>query len=164
MSGTSSNTAIQTFVIGVVCGMRSTFGPALVAHKLSGQGVTGRRETALGALNFMASPRTANFLKVAAAGELIADKLPQTPARTEPGALTGRALSGALCGAALGRSAGQSVRTGAIVGALGAVAGSYAFYYLRRYLTHAQNLPDLPVALTEDALAAVGGAVVLDEI
>ena len=162
------NTATQTFVIGVVCGMRSTFGPALVSHKLSGQGVTGRRETGLSVFSFMASPKTANFLKIAAAGELIADKLPQTPARTQPGPLVGRALSGALCGAALGRAAGsltsRGARTGAVVGALGAVTGSYAFYYLRHYLTDAQNLPDLPVALTEDALAAVGGAVVLDEI
>ena len=158
------NTSTQTFVIGVVCGMRSTFGPALVSHKLSRQRSAGHSETRLGSLNFMASPKTANFLKVAAAGELIADKLPQTPARTQAGGLGGRTLSGALCGAALSRSAGQGARTGAIVGALGAVVGSYGFYYLRRYLTHTQGLPDLPVALTEDALAAVGGAAVLDEV
>lgn len=137
--------------------MRSTFGLALVSHHLSRQ-----RKPALGRLDFMRSPKTANLLKIAAAGEVIGDKLPNTPARTQPGAVVGRMASGALCGAALGRSAGRGARSGAVVGALGAVVGSYAFYYLRRELTQ-RGLPDLPVALAEDALALGGGAAVLRE-
>ncbi len=137
--------------------MRASFGLALVSHRLSQHA-----NPKLGRLNFMRSPKTATFFKIAAAGEFIGDKLPQTPARTQPGALVGRALSGALCGAALGRSAGRGARSGAAVGALGAVVGGYAFYYLRRYLTHEQGLPDLPVALAEDALALGGGVAVLE--
>ena len=150
------NTLTQAFALGVVSGMRSTFGLALVSYRLSQH-----RKPKLGRLDFMRSPKTATFFKVAAAGELIGDKLPQTPARTEPGPFVGRALSGALCGAALARSAGRSARSSAVVGALGAVVGSYAFYYLRRELTE-QGLPDLPVALAEDTLAFGGGAAILE--
>lgn len=65
------NPTTQVFVLSVVSGMRSTFGPALVAHELSQ-----RHEPDSGRLNFMRSPRTANILKLAAAGEFIVDKLP----------------------------------------------------------------------------------------
>ncbi len=147
----------QAFILGVVSGMRSTFGLALVSHRLSRH-----RNPELGRLNFMRSPKTATFFKVAAAGELVGDKLPNTPDRTQPGAVAGRMVSGALCGAALARSAHRRGRSGAVAGALGAVVGSYAFYYLRRELT-ARGLPDLPVALAEDALALFGGAAVLSE-
>lgn len=150
------NILTQAFVLGVVSGMRSTFGVALVSHHLSQQ-----RKPALGRLDFMCSPKAATFFKVAAAGEFVGDKLPNTPDRTQPGAVAGRMASGALCGAALGRSAGRGARSGAVVGALGAVVGSYAFYYLRRELTQ-RGLPDLPVALAEDALALTGGAAVLE--
>jgi uncharacterized membrane protein len=152
------NLTTQTFVLGVVSGMRAALGPALVSHQLSR-----RPHPELGRLNFMRSPTTAAVLKVAAAGELVGDKLPATPDRIEPGPLSGRALSGALCGAALGRAARREVATGALVGALGAVAGAYAFYNLRRVLTHDQGLPDLAVALAEDALALAAGVAVLEE-
>jgi uncharacterized membrane protein len=151
------NSTTQAFVLGVVSGMRAALGPTLVSHKLSR-----RPQPDLGRLNFMRSSTTAVVLKVAAAGELVGDKLPATPDRTEPGPLTGRVLSGALCGAVLGRSARQGAVTGALVGALGAVAGAYAFYGLRRALTR-QGLPDLAVALGEDALALAGGVAALGE-
>lgn len=146
------NPTTQAFVLGVVSGMRAALGPALVSHKLSRRG-----SPDLGRLNFMRSPKAAAALKAAAAGELVGDKLPATPARIEPGPLTGRAMSGALCGAALNRSSHQSVLSGAVVGALGAVAGAYAFYHLRRELTHKHGVPDVWVALAEDALALGAG-------
>lgn len=149
------NPTTQAFVLGVVSGMRAALGPALVSHKLSEQ-----RQPDLGRLNFMRSSTTATVLKVAAAGELVGDKLPTTPARIQPGPLSGRVLSGALCSAALGRSARQGAVTGAVVGALGAVAGAYVFYGLRRALTQ-RGLPGVVVAVAEDALAVTGGLAVL---
>lgn len=152
-----SNVTTQAFALGVVSGMRSMTGLALVAHDLSRD-----RRPKLGRLNFMRSNVTATVLKVAAVGELVGDKLPNTPARTQAGPLVGRALSGALCGAALGRSQRESAVAGALVGAVGAVAGTFAFYALRRTLTEA-GLPDLVVALGEDALAFGGGRAVLEQ-
>lgn len=150
------NPTTQAFILGVVSGMRAALGPALVSHKLSRRG-----SPDLGRLNFMRSPTTATVLKVAAAGELVGDKLPMTPARIEPGPLAGRVMSGALCGAALNRSSRESALSGAVAGALGAVAGAYAFYHLRRELTYKHGLPDVRVALAEDALAFGAGVAVL---
>ena len=151
-----SNVITQAFAMGVVSGMRSMTGPALVTHYLSRD-----RRPRLGRLNFMRSKLTATAFKVAAAGELIGDKLPNTPARTQAGPLVGRALSGALCGAALARGGRESAVTGAVFGAVGGVVGTYAFYALRHTLTEA-GLPDLVVALGEDALAVGGGRALLE--
>lgn len=140
--------AFKTFALGVVCGMRAALGPALVARQLSR-----RKRLKLGQLEFMRSGTTANTFAVAAVGELVGDKLPMTPARVSPAALSGRIVSGALCGAALSRSAREDSATGAVAGAVGAVVGAYAFYELRRALTERGGLPDVAVALAEDALA-----------
>lgn len=136
------------FILGVVCGMRAALGPALVAHELGR-----RRRPKIGQLEFMRSTKTAAVLDVAALGELIGDKLPMTPARVSPTGLSGRIVSGALCGAALSRSAREDTATGAVAGAVGAMLGAYAFYELRRVLTKRGGLPDVAVALAEDALA-----------
>ena len=150
------NVITQAFAIGVVAGMRSMTAPALVTHYLSG----GRRPR-LGRLNFMRSKAAATAFKVAAAGELVGDKLPNTPARTQAGPLVGRALSGVLCGAALARGGRESAVAGAVFGAVGGIVGTYAFHALRRTLTEA-GLPDLVVALGEDALAVGGGRAILE--
>ena len=151
-----SNVITQAFAMGVVSGMRSMTAPALVTHYLSRD-----RRPRLGRFNFMRSKLAATAFKVAAAGELVGDKLPNTPARTQAGPLVGRALSGALCGAALARSRRESAVTGAVFGAVGGVVGTYAFYALRHTLTEA-GLPDLVVALGEDALAVGGGRALLE--
>lgn len=152
------NTLTQAFTLGIVCGMRAALGPALVSRHLSG-----RRRPKLGRLEFMRSPTTAGVLKVAAAGELVGDKLPFAPARVEPGALSGRIASGALCGAALSLSKRENGAAGAVVGAIGAAFGSYAFYSLRRTLTERGGLPDTAVALAEDALALTLGVKALKD-
>src|SRR5438046_3163978 len=61
-------------------------------------------------------------------GELVADKLPKTPSRTEPGPFIGRIMTGGLSGAGLAAGAGRSLVAGIIVGALGGVAGTLGGY------------------------------------
>ena len=133
-----------------------TFGLAVLAHAAREQRDDSGRG-GLGRLEFISAPATTNVLKVAALGEAVADKLPQTPARTEPPGLIGRTVAGALCGAVLSRSVNHTGRgdtlTGAALGALGAAVGTFAFYRLRRTLTRDYGLPDTAVALAEDALA-----------
>lgn len=151
---------VQAAVLGVASGMRAAVAPALVAHHLSRTG-NGRTDPDadldLGRLSFMRSRRTAAAFKLAAAGELVGDKLPATPDRTDAGPLFGRALSGALCGAALYGAAGERKALGALVGAASAVVGAYAFYHLRRSLGE-EGVPDLAAAVAEDALVLAGGA------
>jgi uncharacterized membrane protein len=110
-------------LLGLAVGMRSFSGPAALAL----------RERPLSA------PRRA--VLVAAAGELVADKLPSTPSRLEPAGLTGRLLSGAICGRlAAGRSGAAG---GAAAALLSAVAGNRA----------RTALPGPRAALAEDCLA-----------
>ncbi len=159
------NCLLKAFQIGVIAGMRTLVAPALVSYKLAHAQPGRSIGPALpdSKLHFLTSPTTANVLAVMAAGELIADKLPQTPSRIGQPQIWGRIGSGALSAAALTGADGNSAPIGAVVGALGAVAGSFAFYQLRRWLTHEKDLPDLWVALAEDALTIGAGWLVVHQ-
>jgi uncharacterized membrane protein len=92
---------------------------------------------------------------VLAAGELVADKLPQTPSRLLPAALIFRILSGAYCGGEIATRRSASRLGGSTLGALGAVAAAYGGYALRMYLTESVRLPAFPIAALEDGVAVV---------
>ena len=78
-----------------LAGMRSMSAPAFLSHYFSRQPHAGLDGSML---QFMQKPLTAKALKVMAAGEMVADKLPTTPDRIAPPVLLGRLLSGALVG------------------------------------------------------------------
>ncbi len=88
---------------------------------------------------------------VAALGELVADKLPGTPSRLSPPALSGRLVAGALVGAALAQRHGAPVAGPAAAGLVGAGAGSLLGARVRAAAA-ARGRPDLVVALVEDAV------------
>jgi uncharacterized membrane protein len=64
---------------------------------------------------------------------------------------------GALCATGLGRS----FVVGAILGAVAAVLGTFATFQIRRTLVKDRGLPDLPVALVEDAVTLAVSVLVL---
>jgi uncharacterized membrane protein len=111
-------------------------------------------------LSFLGLPVTAWVFSALALGELVADKLPNTPARTRPGPFIARIVSGAMSGGAITAGAGGSLVVGAVLGALGAVAGLLAGYNARVRLVPALKVPDSVVALMED-LVAVGGSLLI---
>jgi uncharacterized membrane protein len=111
-------------------------------------------------LSLIAAPVVAYLFTLLAAGELVADKLPFTPSRLSAGPLAGRLLLGALCGSVLLAVSHQSLLLGAVLGASGGLLGSYLGYTLRRLLVTRAHLPDLVVALVEDAVA-IGGALAI---
>jgi uncharacterized membrane protein len=156
---------LKAFQIGVIAGMRTMTAPALVSYKLAHTTSNRHAGPSLqdSKLHFLTSPVTANVLAVMAVGELVADKLPGTPDRTGQPQVWGRIGSGALSAAALTEADGNSARVGAVIGALGAVAGSFAFFHLRRWLTQEKDLPDLWVALAEDALTIGAGWLVVHQ-
>ena len=117
-------------LIGVVCGMRSAMGPAVLAWR-------GR----------LGGASTGRLLMAAAAGEAVADKTPVVPPRTSAPALAGRVLSGAVCGRTVGGT------PGVVAGALGALAGTFGAYHARAALGEATGLPDPLLGVGEDALA-----------
>ncbi|GAB4027200.1 DUF4126 family protein [Spirosoma koreense] len=153
-------TALKAFQMGIVAGMRSMTAPALVSYKLS---QTKPEPLTDSKLHFLTSPKVATALAIMAGGELIGDKIPGAPDRIAQPQIWGRIASGALVGGALTEADGQPVAYGALIGALGATAGSFAFFYLRRWLTHEQDLPDLLVALAEDAIAIGTGWQLINE-
>jgi len=135
--------------LGVVAGMRSMAAPAAVSRHLASGGAELDGEVE----RLLAHPAAPWVLGIASAAEHVADKLPGTPNRTDPGPLGARIASGALCGSVVARRAGESPIAGALVGALAAAAATYAAYEIRHALTADAGLPDLPVALAEDVTA-----------
>jgi uncharacterized membrane protein len=140
--------------LGLVAGMRSMTAPAVLSHYLSRWGVHSDDPT----VRLLASPRTAGVLKVLAAGELVADKTPFIPSRTEPAPLLGRVFMGALCGSVVGAWRGSSQPAAAFTGAVAALGGTYLAYQLRKRAGHRTGLPDSVFAVTEDAVALAAGA------
>ncbi len=81
-----------------------------------------------------------------ATGELVGDKHPDVPPRTEPAALGARIVSGAFSGH---RVAGRS---GALVGGGTAAAATFATHRARAVLSERLPLPDAVVAVAEDCV------------
>ena len=115
---------------GFASGLRATAAPAALGARSSGLG---------------------RLLIVPAIGELIADKLPSTPSRLAPQGLVARLLAGGYAGWRV--SGGDSSRILAVAtGALAAVTSAFLGYHTRRYIVEHLGVPDLAVALAEDAL------------
>lgn len=162
MNNSHSSAAPAKFwpVVGfaTLAGMRSLSAPAFLSHYLAQQpraGLTGSR------LRFIRKPITATILKVLAAGELVADKLPATPDRVAPPVLLGRLLSGALVGAAWYKSRHGSALNGGLLGGLVAVAATCVSYALRTGISEQSGVPIALVGVGEDALVVAGGAALL---
>ena len=141
-----------------LAGMRSMSAPAFLSHYLARQP---RAALAGSRLRFLQKPTTATLLKVLAAGEMVADKLPATPNRTAPPVLLGRLLSGALVGAAWYRLRHGSAWGGGALGGLVAVAATFASYALRTGISQKACVPITLVGVGEDALVLAGGAALL---
>jgi uncharacterized membrane protein len=147
---TQGNTIARAALFGAVSGLRSMMGAALISRHLARSIGHNEGDKLTMALSGMG---TAKVLSVLSASEVVADKLPGVPARTQPGSLAARALLGALVGAAACSEKRENVAAGAIIGAGAAVAATFGAYYLRKWLTSEVGLPDPVVALAEDALA-----------
>lgn len=108
-------------------------------------------------LPVLSNPAGRVALQASTVGEMVMDKTPFVPSRTNPGPLGGRMAFGALAGLAIGMlGAGAGARVlGALTGALAAAAGAYGGNAYRSGVTKATGLPDLPVALVEDAAAVL---------
>lgn len=87
-------------------------------------------------------------LPAPAAGELVGDKLPTAPSRSQGPGLVGRVLSGTFSGYV---TAGAR---GAHVGAAFALAATYPSQALRAEVVKRTPIPDLAYAVAEDLVAA----------
>jgi uncharacterized membrane protein len=149
-------TLALAFVLGIVAGLRSMTPPAVVAWAAH----AGWLDLAATPLAFLESAPARYLLLVAMLAELVADKLPFTPARTGFGPFAARIVTGGFAGAAVAAGAGGSLAAGAVAGALGAVVGTLGGYRVRTGLVRALRVPDLPIAIAAD-LVAVGTALLV---
>ena len=148
---------LLSFLLGCVDGLRSLTGPAVVCWAAH----FGWLHFAGTKLAFVDRPVTLIVFTLLAIVELVADKLPSTPARTAPLGLTARIALGGACGVAIATSAGISTLFAAAVASIGAVVGAFAGYRIRRVIVSQTGLPDLAVALAEDAIAIAGGFLIV---
>lgn len=148
----------QIIGLGIVSGMRATFGIGILSHFLSKKSSLSLKKSKL---SFIQSPVTAGITKVLCAGEIIGDKLPNVPDRIGFPQILGRIASGALCGAIVSTNKNDSLAKGLILGGAGALIGSYAFYYIRQYMDGLPGVKDVYVAIAEDAIALGTGAILM---
>lgn len=156
MTNKLSQSGVKALGLGAVAGMRSMSAPAVLSHFLS-KPVQQPLHTP--PFTYLQHSTVATVFKVLAVAELITDKLPHVPDRIIPASLVVRTISGAVVGMACSEESGMAKVKGALLGGLGAIAASYVFFYLRRKLVKTTGLPDVSIALLEDALAiSVGTA------
>jgi uncharacterized membrane protein len=137
------------FSIGLIDGLRSMTAPAVVAWAARWKWIDLHNSF----LAFMGSAVAAYIFTAAALVEYIVDKLPKTPSRKEAPGLIARIVLGGLSGAALCAAADHSIALGALLGAAGGVAGAFVGYEVRTRLVRALKVPDLVIAILEDAFA-----------
>lgn len=136
---------VRPVLAGLATGARSMSSLAVCANTSSGSGAVDR------ALHRGPVARATAW---AAVVELVGDKLPIAPARTELPGLTARLALGMLTGAVVTTRSGYPPASGAAAGAGAAVVTTIAGPRVRA-LAAARYGSDLPGALAEDALAYV---------
>lgn len=144
---------LLAFLIGAIAGLRSLTAPTLVAWGAH-RGWLALHGTRLA---FVGSTAAVAIFSVLALAELVADKLPTTPSRLAPPGMIARILLGGLSGACIAASCAQSIALGAVLGAAGGIVGAFVGHALRVPLVKALKVPDLVIALLEDAVAIGGG-------
>ena len=96
---------------------------------------------------------TALIFAVLAVGELIGDKLPKTPNRTDPFPLFARIVFGGLVGAICATALKGSVIEGAMLGSVSALVGTFLGFHTRHhFVVQKSSMNATCVALTEDVL------------
>lgn len=143
---------VLALFIGVVAGLRALTPPAVVAWG----GFLGWLPLDGTWAQWVGHPITVAILTIVLVVELVTDQLPATPSRTTTPQFVVRLATGAFAGAVVG--AGWHYTTSSLgAGIVGAVLGTMAGYEARKRLVAANGGHDLPVALTEDVVAVLGG-------
>ena len=152
-----SETLGKVISIGTVAGLRAMLAPALLSYA-----ALKHRKSDAGDSIF-ASRGAAATLGLLAVGELVGDKLPNTPNRTEPLGLSARIASGAVGGGIICSQRKKSVPLGIALGALTAVAAAYAGQNIRRAIAEQTEVHSSIVGAVEDIIAIRIGAAALRE-
>jgi uncharacterized membrane protein len=153
-------TFLLSFLLGVVDGLRSLAAPAIVCWAAH----FGWLHFAGTKFAFIDHRSTLIVFTILALIELVADKLPNTPARTAPVGLIARIVLGGASGLALATSAGTSIPLAGVIASIGAIAGAFAGYHIRRALVFKAHIPDFVAAIAEDAIAIAGALLIVSHL
>ncbi|TPI44720.1 DUF4126 domain-containing protein [Mesorhizobium sp. B2-9-1] len=146
---------ILALLIGVIAGLRAMTAPAAVAWG----SYLGWLPVAGTWASFMGHWIAVGIFTILAIVELVADQLPSTPSRKVPPQFGTRIFVGAFCGAVIGATAGATIG-GLVAGAVGAVIGTLGGAEVRGRLAAAFG-KDQPAAFIEDAVAIIGGLLIV---
>ncbi|TPK44180.1 DUF4126 domain-containing protein [Mesorhizobium sp. B2-5-4] len=146
---------ILALLIGVVAGLRAMTAPAAIAWGA----YLGWLPVAGSWASFMSHWAAVGIFTILAIVELVTDQLPSTPSRKVPQQFGARILLGAFSGAVLGAAGGATIVC-LIAGAIGAVMGTLGGAEARGRLAAAFG-KDQPAAFIEDAVAIVGGLLIV---
>jgi len=135
---------LPAFGLGVVTGIRSMVGLAFFSDHANGEHAKKNP-----ALQLLKMPQAAPILKTMAAGEVVMDKMPFMPNRTDAAPLLGRIAMGGLVGAAVSKDKWVQ---GAAAGAVGAALSAYAIFHIRKALHEDRHIPNVVLGMVEDAI------------
>lgn len=144
--------ALQAAALGAATGMRSQMGMALLAQVAASDDLPRQARTAV-PLALLHLPRMAQLTGLAAVGELIGDKTPWVPARTEPLPFLGRVGFGALVGALAFQANGRDAAPGAAIGAVAGGALAVTATKARLAIGEKTGVPDPIIGAVEDLIA-----------
>ncbi|MDX8525836.1 DUF4126 domain-containing protein [Mesorhizobium sp. MSK_1335] len=146
---------ILALLIGVVAGLRAMTAPAAVAWGAW----LGWLPVANTWASFMGHWIAVGIFTILAVVELVTDQLPSTPSRKVPQQFGARIVAGAFAGAVIGATAGATIG-GLVAGATGAVIGTLGGAEVRGRMAAAFG-KDPPAAFIEDAVAIIGGLLIV---
>ncbi|ESW78438.1 DUF4126 domain-containing protein [Mesorhizobium sp. M1005] len=146
---------IFALLIGIVAGLRAMTAPAAVAWGAW----LGWLPVADTWASFMGHWIAVGIFTILAIAELVTDQLPSAPSRKVPQQFGTRIVLGAFTGAVIGATGGAIIG-GLIAGAVGAVIGTLGGAEARKRLAAAFG-KDPPAAFIEDAVAIVGGLLIV---
>jgi uncharacterized membrane protein len=130
----------DSVLLGSASGLRGQIGMAAIAV---------RSDSSLPPI--LRQPWTRRVLVAAAVGELIVDKLPNTPSRLEPPGIAGRLVFGALAAGLFAQTRRAPWLPASGIGAASAIVAAKIGHDLRAQL--AKQVPDPAVAVVEDTVA-----------
>ena len=133
-------TVVGTVLLGAASGLRTQLGVATLVA---------RSDDSLPAA--FRQPWVRRLLAVAAAGELVVDKLPATPSRLAPPGIAARLTMGALVASLFAQTRHASWLPAAALGGSSAIVAAKLGHDVRARL--AQYAPDPAIAVGEDVLA-----------
>jgi len=151
MTDTETNPFVRAALLGTISGIRSVSAPALASM----DAVQNERDLDGTPFAWLSSENASTLLALSAAGEMLLDKLPFLPNRTNPVPLLGRVLLGGYAGAVVFAEEKEPALAGAAVAGLASVVSTQVSFRIRRTLS--RKLPGPLSGLAGDVAVVLLG-------